>query len=159
MTGSGRLAAEPGGELLHVGGSDGQSIELLTSSAETVQRGYGGCSYANLPPHLVCHDPAQLGGTMRFELLRAEPLQLALMAWNDNLGQVPLATCQALGSPALLSLGVTDAFGRMGTRVALPSFPALIGYRLLLQAASFEVQGPVFGAFALSDSLFVQIGR
>jgi hypothetical protein len=157
---AGSLAFDPGGELLHIGGGDGQSLELLTAVPGAVSMGStGGCSHANTPPRLVCHDAARIGGTLRFELLRTEPLQLSLLAWNDTAALVPVAWCRMLVAPVPLTLGFSDSFGRLEQAVVLPPDPSLVGFVLALQAATFEVRGPVFGALALSDPVIVQVGR
>lgn len=155
-----RLAIDPLGDAIEISGVDGLSVSLLTQSPATVQPYSPGCSNANVPPRLLSHTAPVPGAGLALELFGTEPQQLALIGWTVAPTYSYYGNCQSqVTATELLALGVSDTFGYLRIPFGLPQSNALLGLVLACQAASVEIAGPVLGSLALSDGLWLQIGR
>ncbi|MCA8952803.1 MAG: hypothetical protein KDE27_25055 [Planctomycetes bacterium] len=155
-----QLVQDPNGHLLGLGGVDGLSRTLFTTRPGTVEPLYVACSNVGTPPIMVLHDRPRPGTTLRLELVRAEPGQIALLAASYAWGQFTVVgNCHSpLMQPTLVGVTSTNLAGQAMVPIAVPNNPALLDVYLALQYGVGETAGPIGGTFALSSSLLVKIG-
>jgi hypothetical protein len=103
-------------------------------------------------------------GNANFEVTVANalPLTIAVPAGSGAPNNISLGGgCRLLVDfpYVLLSAAFVDVAGNAATTMAIPNNPNLIGYNLFFQWAVLDPVGPLFGDFALSNGLQMQVGN
>lgn len=156
----GTLGVDRYDSLVVLGGDDRRSVQLASVTAPYLLRSVRGCSAVSPAPRVVSHDLPRAGRDVRLELLGAAPAQLAALYVGSPFGTQRIGGCSSvLLEPQVLQLALTNGVGQLQHTLVVPNAPVLVGYALSAQALSMELQGPVFAAFAVSDALFLNIGR
>lgn len=152
-------AADPTGRVFGLGGADGLSVSLMTTTPAQVASLGPGCSNAGVPAGLALRDRPRPGTTLRLELIGARHGQVVLFAGSHQLGTTQIGACQVhVQQPALLGVTTTNAAGQSVLPLAVPNATGLLGVQMGMQAVVGEPGGPFFGAHALSDALRLVVG-
>jgi hypothetical protein len=142
--------------------SIGRLVSTCPASANAVGSGCTGSGGANL---LAATCLPWIGGTFRADATGLAANGLALGVYGFGAASVPLAAivpqgvagCTLLAAPDVLDAHVPVA-GAVGTQLAIPNVPALVGQTLFRQFVSLEIAAGAITALTSTNALAVTFG-
>ncbi|MCR9244914.1 MAG: hypothetical protein NXI31_07770 [bacterium] len=153
------VAQDVDGNVLGVGSVTGLAASVLSAAPAQVNDHGSSCTRRAPQPRLVMRDLPRQGAQLRYEIIGAEPNQLAIYAASHLAGNVLVGGCRlALSNAMIVGIGSTNGAGQSRLSITIPNTSAVRGVNLFVQAGAGEYAGPIGGVLGLTAAKWIQVG-